>query len=62
MPSDERVTGWGVIQVHPWHLAGIFPTQAEAVARKAELTPGYIVRFGVGFPKSGDFFWDSRSD
>lgn len=43
-----------------WHLAGIFETQAEALRRMKELSPSYIVRFGSGFPRSHDFFWEMQ--
>jgi hypothetical protein len=59
---DTKVSGWGVIRIKPWHLAGVFPTQAEAVKRMDQLGSDYIVRFGDGFRRSGDFFWDSAAD
>lgn len=57
--SEKQVAGWGVVRVYPWRLAGIFETQAEALERMEQLSPAYVVRFGDGFPRSGDFFWDA---
>lgn len=57
---EKGIAGWGVVRVQPWHLAGIFETQAEALRRMKELSPSYIVRFGSGFPRSHDFFWEMQ--
>lgn len=62
MLSDRRVSGWGVVRIHPWHLAGIFATEGDANACAAKLPEGYLVRRGEGFRKSGDFFWESGKD
>jgi hypothetical protein len=60
--ADKKVSGWGVIRIKPWHLAGIFSTQIEAVKRMDELGSEYIVRFGDGFTRTGDFLWASTDD
>ena len=60
--ADTRVSGWGVIRVHPWQLAGVFPTQAKAVERMDKLTPGFVVRFGEGSLRTGEFYWDRTDD
>jgi hypothetical protein len=51
--ADKKVSGWGVIRIEPWHLAGVFPTQAEVVERMDQLGSDYIVRFGDGLPAFG---------
>lgn len=59
---NKCVSGWGVVRVHPWRLAGIYPTQAEADRRRNKLGGRYIVRHGDGFPQTGDFFWASQDE
>ena len=60
--TNKQKQGWGVIRVSPWRLAGIFESEAKATARQIKLGPTYIVRFGVGFAHSSDFFWDVSGD
>jgi serine protease Do len=38
--------GWAVIRSKPWHLAGFFPTQEQALAHAKTLEPDYQVIFG----------------
>ena len=37
---------WGVIRDRPWDAAGYFDTETEALARAAQVGPGYSVRYG----------------
>jgi hypothetical protein len=59
---EKMVSGWGVVRLHPWRLAGIYPTQIEADGRRAALGQSFIVRYGDGCRRSGDFFWASRDE
>jgi hypothetical protein len=62
--ADEKkwITGWGVVRIAPWHLAGIFHSQAEALEHQKTLGKDYVVHFGTGFAHSSDFFWDVTKD
>lgn len=48
-------SGWGVVRLSPWDLAGVFETSGEAETRIAELGAGYIIRWGEGVPGSDKF-------
>ncbi|HEY7797218.1 MAG TPA: hypothetical protein VIA80_00520 [Hyphomonadaceae bacterium] len=58
----KMVSGWGVIRLHPWRLAGIHPTELEAEQHRRRLGPAFIVRHGDGCRRTGDFFWASRDE
>lgn len=60
MFKERPRSGWGVVRVKPWRLAGIYPTRKEAEERRARLGDDYVVRFGDGWTWSDDFFWDSK--
>lgn len=62
MRNDQPITGWGVVRLSPWRLAAICTSETEALERQRELGPDYIVRFGVGFGRSSDFFWETLND
>ena len=48
-------SGWGVLRVAPWHLAGVFETSGEAEAKVAELGIQYTIRYGETRPGSDEF-------
>ena len=64
-PPDRDNPGcfmvWGVYRMEPWHLAGVFGTQAEAKARCDELGSEYDFAFGSHRPGSDDFVHGSSS-
>lgn len=51
------VKGWGVFRNEPWHLDGLFPTEAEAQERCAQLGGEYEVKFGSRRLASDDFIY-----
>lgn len=55
--SDLRKpkSGWGVLRLSPWHLAGVFETSGEAETKIAELGAGYRIRYGDTVPGSDEF-------
>ena len=46
IPGDALKTGWGVIRLKPWHLAGVFESSDEAEKFAAMLGSAYIVKYG----------------
>ena len=48
-------SGWGVLRLSPWHLAGVFETSGEAEIKIAELGAGYTIRYGDTVPGSDEF-------
>lgn len=57
--NGETIKGWGVVRGEPWHLAGIFKTEAEARAKARELGAHYEVHYGDGRNGSDDFVWSN---
>ena len=49
MPNPRAVNkeGWGVYRVVPWHMQGIYRTEAEADAEAMKAGRQYTVAFGV---------------
>ena len=55
-------SGWGVLRLSPWHLAGVFETSGDAETKIAELGAGYTIRYGDTVPGSDEFvFADTRA-
>ncbi|MES1201266.1 MAG: hypothetical protein ABUS57_07425 [Pseudomonadota bacterium] len=53
IPGDELKTGWGVVRLKPWHLAGVFKSSAEAENLAQLLGAAYVVKYGehaIGSP------------
>jgi hypothetical protein len=48
-------SGWGVLRLSPWHLAGVFETSGEAETKIAELGAGYTIRYGDTVLGSDEF-------
>lgn len=59
--SEKLIEVWGVVQVETGGLAGMFETQAEALARMRELSPAYIVYFGNKRWRTDARFWEMKS-
>lgn len=55
IPGEMLKRGWGVVRLHPWHLAGIFSTSADAENLALSLGPAYTVKYGEHTPGSSDF-------
>lgn len=47
--------GFGVFRENPWHLANVFRLQADAEHLRAQLPPGYLVRWGSHRLGGNDF-------
>lgn len=57
MPYARSVNqeGWGVYRVVPWHMHGIYLTEAEADVEAKRAGPQYTVDFGSSHGPSGNF-------
>ena len=54
-PSSVNQEGWGVYRVVPWHMHGIYRTEAEADAEAIKVGRQYSVAFGISNALRGDF-------
>jgi hypothetical protein len=54
--------GWGVVRLHPWHLAGIFVSSIDAEALAAQLGDGYLVKYGDHAIGSPNFTFSAAED
>lgn len=54
-PSSVNQEGWGVYRVVPWHMHGIYRTEAEADAEVIKVGQQYSVAFGISNAFTGDF-------
>jgi hypothetical protein len=63
MPFANGVTiaGYGVVRNAPWHVAGIYGTEAEANFKAAELGLDYQVHYGENREGTDDFIWGETS-
>jgi hypothetical protein len=55
IPGDMLKTGWGVLRISPWHLAGVFESSVDAENLVQKLGPGYVIKFGDHDRGSRDF-------
>lgn len=55
IPGEMLKHGWGVLRLHPWHLAGVFTSSAEAESLAQSLGPAYTIKYGEHPPGSSDF-------
>lgn len=46
MPGKNLESGWGVLRLKPWHLAGVFRSSAEAEKFEGALGEGYVIKYG----------------
>lgn len=60
--NGTTVTGWGVLREDPWHLAGVYSTEAMAQTKAAELGEGYAVHLGENREGSDDFVWPASPE
>ena len=51
----DRIMGWGVLRVTPWHFVGLFVDAAAARKMRDELGDQYIVRHGTKRVRTDDF-------
>ena len=54
-PSSGNKAGWGVYRLVPWHIHGIYRTEAEATEEAAKVGRQYAVSFGVANALTGGF-------
>ena len=47
--------GWAVLRSEPWHLAGFYQTEAEALQLASTLNSEYQVKFGANKFDTDDF-------
>ena len=57
MPDPRTVNqrGWGVYRVVPWHMHGIYRSEAEADAEATKVGGQYTVAFGISDALTGNF-------
>ena len=53
--QDLTIRGWGVFRTSPWHLAGVYYTEAQAAAKASQLGEGYNVAYGENRDNTDDF-------
>lgn len=53
--GDHLNTGWGVVRLDPWHLAGVFHESADAENLAQMLGATYLVKYGDHVAGSPDF-------
>ena len=53
--SSESQIGWGVYRVVPWHMQGIYLSEAKANGEAAKAGTQYIVDYGCLHPATGNF-------
>ena len=54
-PRSENQQGWGVFRIVPWHMHGIFLTEADADAEAKKVGCQYKVAVGSLHPRTGNF-------
>ena len=54
-PGSENQQGWGVFQIVPWHMHGIYLTEAEADAEAKKVGCKYHVAVGSSHARTGNF-------
>ena len=54
-PSSMNKEGWGVYRVVPWHMHGVYRTEAEADAEATKVGLQYTVAFGISNALTGGF-------
>jgi hypothetical protein len=57
MPHQQDMTlrGWGVFRDRPWHLAGVYYTEAQATAKASQLGDEYKIAYGENRDSTDDF-------
>jgi hypothetical protein len=53
--QDLTLRGWGVFRASPWHLAGLYYTEAQATAKASQLGTEYQVAYGENRDSMDDF-------
>lgn len=54
-PGSENKEGWGVYRVVPWHMQGLYRTEAEADLQAKKAGSQYAVDFGSSHVPTGNF-------
>lgn len=54
-PTMVNKEGWGVYRTAPWHMHGVYRTEAEADAEAVKVGNQYTVAFGCLHAHTGDF-------
>lgn len=54
-PRIEDQQGWGVFRIVPWHMHGIYLTEAEAEAEAKTVGYEYNVAIGSSHARTGNF-------
>ncbi len=57
IPRDDLRSGWGVVRLTPWHLAGVFQSSVEAEDLAQRLGGDYAVKYGDHVFGSPDFIF-----
>ncbi|MEQ1809891.1 MAG: hypothetical protein ABL889_08195 [Terricaulis sp.] len=55
IPGEMLKSGWGVLRLKPWHLAGVFSSSVEAESLALALGSAYTIKYGEHVPGSSDF-------
>ncbi len=53
--NGNRVIGWAVYRLEPWHLFGFYTNETEARAAQKRAGPTYDVAFGSSTLTGDDF-------
>ncbi|HYP64655.1 MAG TPA: hypothetical protein VEQ16_12235 [Acidocella sp.] len=53
--QDLTIRGWGVFRDSPWHLAGVYYTEAQATAKASQLGNEYKIAYGENRDSTSDF-------
>ena len=59
IPGDQIKSGWGVVCLGPWHLAGMFALSADAEKLAQSLGPAYAVTYGDHVEGTPEFSFTS---
>jgi hypothetical protein len=54
-PGSKNKEGWGVYRVVPWHMHGVYGTEAEADLEATKVGRQYTVAFGIPNALTGGF-------
>jgi hypothetical protein len=60
IPGDQIKSGWGVVRLGPWHLAGMFALSADAEKLAHALGPAYAVSYGDHIEGTTEFSFTSN--
>ena len=60
IPGHNLKSGWGVLRLTPWDLAGVFASSIDAEQMARKMGADYIVKYGDHAAGSPDFSFMSN--